>query len=299
MGGVWEIKTEKDSHLLTHSAGLCYLTISQHVQRYRKHTRNFKIATGATVEECCTQPLVYEPGTSWLYSTSIDWAGKLIERITGQTLEQYMKANIWQPLGIKDITFWPDQHPQMKSRMASMTIRDEETGKVIHDPDWQLPGGIDCFGGHGASASMPDYFKILRSILLDDEKVLKRSTTAQMFQPQLTKQSQEAQEQVMADPEKSAFFVGEFPTRVPLDWGIGGILTTEADEGWRGRNSLIWSGLPNLFWVRWWHVCNILPSRWYSHDGRYDVDLSTVYRPRSRPLRLVWRASSAAWRHEG
>lgn len=251
MDGVWEIEAEKDSHLLTHSAGLCYLSTNQHVQRYRKHTRNFKMATGATVEECCTQPLIYEPGTSWYYSISIDWAGKLIERITGQTLEQYMKANIWQPLGIKDITFWPDQHPQMKSRMASMTIRDEETGKVTHDPYGpKLPGGIDCFGGHGASASMPDYFKILRSILLDDEKILKRSTTAQMFQPQLTKQSQEAQARLMADPKTTEFFVGEFPTRVPLDWGIGGILTTEADEGWRGQNTLIWSGLPNLFWVR-------------------------------------------------
>lgn len=235
-------------HLLTHSAGLCYLMMSQRVQRYRKHTKNFKMATGATVEECCTQPLIYEPGTSWLYSTSIDWAGKLVERITAQTLEEYMKANIWHPLGIKDITFWPEQQ-HMKHRMASLTVRDEETGKVIHDLDGaKMPGGKDCFGGHGAFASMPDYFKILRSLLLDDGIILERSTAAQMFQPQLTKESQEAQKQLMAKPENTALFVGEFPKRVPLDWGIGGILTREADEGWRGKNTLMWSGLPNLFW---------------------------------------------------
>ena len=241
----------KDSHLLTHSAGLCYLIMSQRVQRYRKHTKNFKIATGATVEEFCTQPLIYEPGTSWLYSTSIDWAGKLIERITGQTLEEYMKANIWQPLNIEDITFWPEQHPDMKSRMASMAIRDEESGKVIHDLDnAKMSGGKDCFGGQGAFASMPDYFKILQSLLVDDEKLLKHSTTAQMFQPQLTRESQEAQKRLMAKTDNTMLFVGEFPEHVPLDWGIGGILTREADKGWRGQNTLIWSGLPNLFWVR-------------------------------------------------
>ena len=226
--------------------------MSQRIQRYRKHTRNFKIATSATVEESCTHPLIYEPGTSWLYSTSVDWAGKMVERITGQTLEEYMKVNIWHPLGINDITFWPEQHPDMKSRMASMTRRDEEIGNVIHDPDGpKLAGGIDCFGGHGASASMLDYFKILQSLLIDDEKLIKRSTTAQMFQPQLTKESRDAQKQLMAKPENTMLFVGEFPKHIPLDWGIGGILTREADEEWRGKNTLMWSGLPNLFWVRW------------------------------------------------
>ena len=208
------------------------------------------MATGETVEESCTQPLIYEPGTSWLYSTSVDWAGKLVERITGQTLEDFMRANICRPLGIQDLTFWPEQDPDMKGRMASMTVRDEESGKVIHDQEGvKVPGGKDCFGGHGASASMPDYFKILRSLLVDDEKLLKRSTTAQMFQPQLTKDGQEAQRVLMAKPENKVAFVGEFPKHVPLDWGIGGILTREADEGWRGKNTLIWSGLPNLFWV--------------------------------------------------
>ena len=248
--GVWLMK---DSHLLTHSAGLCYLLMSEHVQRYRKHTKNFKLFSGEseTVEDAFTHPLIYEPGTSWLYGTSVDWAGKLVERITNQTLEEHMKANIWQPLGIKDITFWPKRHPAMENRMTSMTIRDDETGNVIQYLDsFRLPGGKDCFGGHGASASMPDFFKILQSLLADDETLLKRSTTAQMFQPHLTKESQEAQKIILAEEDSSTMlFVGDFPKHVPMDWGIGGILTTEADTGWRGRNTMIWSGLPNLFWV--------------------------------------------------
>ena len=228
--------------------------MSQRLLRYRKQTQNYKLGVGETVEDCCTHPLIYEPGTSWLYSTSMDWAGKFVERITGQTLEEYMKANIWRPLGIEDMTFFPQQHPNFKGRMTGMTIRDEETGRVIHHPKGTgLPGGKDsreCFGGHGASASIPEFFKILRSLLIDDEKLLKRSTTAQMFQPQLTKESQEKQKMVMEKPEGTMLFVGEFPKHVPVDWGIGGILTREADKGWRGKHTMIWSGLPNLFWVR-------------------------------------------------
>lgn len=247
--------------------------MSQHLQRYRKHTKNFKIAIGATVEEAYTHPLIYEPGTSWLYSTSVDWAGKMVERITGQTLEEYMKANIWRPLGIKDVTFWPEQHPGMKSRTPSMTIRDEETGRVVPDLEGiKTAGGKDCFGGQGAFASMPDFFKILRSLLADDEKLLKRSTTAQMFQPQLTKESQEAQKRLMAESENTSLFVGEFPKHVPLDWGIGGILTREADEGWRGQHTMMWSGLPNLFWVYLKPFHSLPP--WYGESDDADLDTS-------------------------
>ena len=162
-----------------------------------------------------------------------------------------MQANVWRSLGMIDVRFWPDRVPEIKGRMADMAIRDEQSGKATPDPDGPpVPGGIDCFGGHGASASMPDYFKILQSLLIDDEKLLKRSTTAQMFQPQLTKEAREEQKRVMTNPVETSLFVGEFPKHVPMDHGLGGILTTEADKGWRGKHTMMWSGLPNLFWVR-------------------------------------------------
>ena len=270
--------------------------MSQRVQHYRKHTKKFKIATGATVEEACSQPLIYEPGTRWCYSTSIDWAGKLIERITGQTLEEYMIPHIWRPLGIKDITFWPEQYPDMKSRIPRMTIRDEESGKVIPDQgSVKLPGGIDCFGGHGAFASIPDYFKILHSLLLDDGILLRPSTTAQMFQPQLTKESQEAQKTLMASPTNMTPFVGAFPKNIPLDWGIGGILTLEADEAWRGKHTLIWSGMPNLFWVSSFFPLPLSPTALQPPT----TNTPTVRRPLDRSLRLIRRPSTAARRRQG
>ena len=50
-------------------------------------------------------PLIFEPGTRWQYGTSADWTGRLVEAVSGLTLEQYFQRNILQPLGMKDTTF--------------------------------------------------------------------------------------------------------------------------------------------------------------------------------------------------
>lgn len=238
-----------NSHLLTHSAGIPYDATSPEILRYRKH-RGERFGEGPTVVERCSAPLTYEPGTNWSYGNSVDWAGKLVERLSGMTLEEYMEKHIWEPLGIKSITFWPDKHPKLKAKAADLSSRDHD-GRAVHGGVKLLnAGGVtDCFGGEGASASMADYFKILYSILVDDEKLLKKETAKMMFEPQLSEESQKALRHVFADPILSGWFVGEFPAQVGLDWGVGGALTRDHDEGWRRKNTLIWSGMPNLIWV--------------------------------------------------
>ncbi len=218
--------------------------------RYRKQ-RGESPDNGATVIERCNAPLLYEPGTSWGYGTSMDWAGKLVERLTGQTLEGYMEKHIWSPLDITDITFWPDKHPELKARQAHMSSRAADGSGIVKHGGFTLStdGVEDCFGGHGALASMQDYFKVLQSLLADDEKLLKKEMTKTMFEPQLSEKSKEAQKYIWSKPELSMLFVGEFPSHVGLSWGVGGLLTRDDDEGWRKKNTLTWSGMPNLLWV--------------------------------------------------
>ena len=75
--------------------------------RFRKQ-RGERIDSGRTVVERHSVPLLYEPGSGWSYGTATDWVGRMVGRLTGQTLEQYMKQNIRSLLGITDATFWPD-----------------------------------------------------------------------------------------------------------------------------------------------------------------------------------------------
>lgn len=184
------------------------------------------------------------------YSTAIDWAGKVVEKLTGETLETYMRKNLWDPLGIKNITFWVDQNPEMKARLAGMSARDPSSGKVVpFDQQLMNAGRGDCMGGQGSYADLTEYIKILHSILVDDGKLLKPETTAQMFQPQLTKASKAAQKHVLGIPEVAGLFVGDFPNNVEYDWGLAGMLIQGDNEGRRKKGTLVWSGLPNLFWV--------------------------------------------------
>ena len=181
----------------------------------------------------------------------MDWAGKLVERLTGKTLEEYMSTNIWGKLGITDITFWPKSKAGMAERMAGMSVRDRRTGALTHEMESieSTAGAKDCFGGQGAYASMPSFMKILQSLLRDDEVLLKRETVKVMFEPQLTEESREAMRVLWEDQASARYFVGEFEPQVRKDWGLGGLLVRDGTEGWRRRNTLVWSGLPNLFWV--------------------------------------------------
>ena len=162
-----------------------------------------------------------------------------------------MSTNIWGKLGITDITFWPKSKPELAERMAGMSIRDRKTGALKHEMDSieSTVGAKDCFGGHGAYASMLNFMKILQSLLRDDEVLLKRETTRMMFEPQLTDESREAMRVLWDDKANTGLFVGEFQPEVRKDWGLGGLLVMDGTEGWRRKNTLVWSGLPNLFWV--------------------------------------------------
>jgi CubicO group peptidase (beta-lactamase class C family) len=51
------------------------------------------------------QPLVAQPGEDWNYGASIDWAGAVLEKVTGMTLGEYCQKNIFEPLGVKHIAF--------------------------------------------------------------------------------------------------------------------------------------------------------------------------------------------------
>lgn len=162
-----------------------------------------------------------------------------------------MRKNMFEPLGIKDITFFPDEHPGMKGRVASLTARGPDNGKVVpYTEPFLNYGSKDCFGGHGGYAAMTEYIKVLHSILSDDEKLLKKETAALMFQPQLTAESKRALNATLHIPEVAGMFVGDLPTTINYDWGLGGILVEGSIDGRRKKGTLIWSGMPNLFWVR-------------------------------------------------
>jgi methyl acetate hydrolase len=108
--------------------GLSYDFSSEKVGKWRaQNNKPSLLAVGATVDTY-VQPLAFEPGTSFAYSIGIDWAGWLVERITGQTLEDYFQQNIFEPCGMTSTSFYPTE--DILSRMMSMCALDNATGKL-------------------------------------------------------------------------------------------------------------------------------------------------------------------------
>jgi CubicO group peptidase (beta-lactamase class C family) len=227
-----------------------------------------------TVTESFTFPLTYQPGTSWQYSSGIDWAGLLISRVAGMSLEEYTQKNIASPLGIDDMTYFLAGKPDLQSRLVSIVNRDpsipDGKGKVVAS---EGPGFLsqvkEELGGAGLHTSAHSYIKILHSLLANDEKLLKRETVDSMFEPQLTPASQQALQATFdhiprGETGSAPPFIGEF-AQVQHDFGLGGMLSMEdVDSGskkWRRKGYMFWSGMANWYWVSCIHILCLLSTR--------------------------------------
>lgn len=209
------------------------------------------LGPGDTIVERHLCPLLYEPGTSWEYSSSIDWVGLMVERVNnGISLGSYMDAHVWRPLGIKDITFHLTQRKDLRQRMADMSLRDPSgSGKAIYTSAQLMPDSTkDDTGGGGAFANAPEYLKILHSLLANDEKLLKKKTVDDLFKPQLSELSRQAFMNLWSDPQLN-LMLGGLPLGTEKDWGLGGLLLLEDLPNWRRKYSMTWGGMPNLSWV--------------------------------------------------
>jgi CubicO group peptidase (beta-lactamase class C family) len=114
--------------LLTHSSGLPGGPPVGLSELYTK--RNHTLAEG--VMAFSQRPLDFEPGSKWAYcNAGIDTLGRVIEVVSGQSYEDFLAQRIFQPLGMKDTTFYPT--PVQLERAA--VIYDKKDGKLVADPN--------------------------------------------------------------------------------------------------------------------------------------------------------------------
>lgn len=207
--------------LLSHSSGLVYDAIHPKTMAWVAYHKKQRTVGSGKLLERFSAPLVHEPGEGWSYGPSIDYAGLLIERITGKTLQEYMKENIWTPLGITDTTFFLEKRPDMKNRMAGMTLRSED-GKLKPSEGNEAYQDVDgkemqeCMGGHGSFTTAEEYLKVLQGVLTSDEneRLLKKETVELFFSPQLGEASSKALNAVLQDDMVSFFLNASMCTQV-------------------------------------------------------------------------------------
>ncbi|ROV97828.1 hypothetical protein VPNG_08670 [Cytospora leucostoma] len=232
-------------HLLTHSYGQTYgFADPSRTGRYLETLgRRAEFPAGdRSAEETYDHPLLFEPGEAWAYGPGIDWAGLAVERVSGLALEDFVRRHVFAPLGVLrgDSTFFPARRPGLLARVARVSARDDGTGKLV-PPDGEVdPSQVGfALGGSGLYATVDDYFRVVESLLLDDEKLLKKETAELLFQPQLRADS------------GVKLFPGVVGWTPPLaegyTWSLAGLLTP-AGNGHRGKGFLQWGGAYNSIW---------------------------------------------------
>ncbi|KAI1083972.1 beta-lactamase family protein [Whalleya microplaca] len=238
-------------HLLSHSSGLAYPMTEPKLQQLATKTDPSAAPPRTIVAEFST-PLFFQPGQGWVYGSSCDWAGKIVERLSGLPLEDYMRANIWDPLGMEHISFAPNTNPEMQACKVGMSLRDE-SGKLVPTTEGYLQQFEDrneAYGGAASWGSAEAYLRLLQCLCAGDGRVLGKSLVDEMFRPQLGPEAKESMNHAIRTIESQRRIqANSFDMRHQvLDHGLGGEIGLRDEVGRRLAGTMSWGGLPNLIW---------------------------------------------------
>lgn len=173
----------KIHHLFQMTSGMNYNIQTPALQEYYGEGDN-PCPTVELVNLFAKTPLSFEPGEGWQYSLSHDVIAALVEVLSGQKFEKYVKANIFDPLGMDNSDFL---HPLGDwEGFAHQYRHNKETGEF--EAWWTnayRPGKEYASGGAGCVSTVEDYIKFLEALRIGDV-ILKKETIDMMAQDRLT-----------------------------------------------------------------------------------------------------------------
>jgi methyl acetate hydrolase len=232
-------------HLMTHTAGFCYDMWNGDMVSYVEKAGLPGIIT--CKNDALKTPLASDPGTRWEYGINIDFVGKAIEAVSGETLDTYLHQNLFAPLGMTDTGF--RLGPSQRARLVGMHARGADGAlapmpfEMDQDPEFHMGGG-------GLYGTAGDYIKFTQMILNrgrgNGNQVLKPETVATMCQNHIGEL--EMTKMVAAIPSVTND-VDLYPDIVKK-WGLSFMINTAATPEGRSAGSLAWAGLANTYyWI--------------------------------------------------
>ncbi|CAN5893502.1 hypothetical protein BH23ACT10_BH23ACT10_33310 [soil metagenome] len=143
--------------LLLHTAGFGYDFFNEDYNRLANEHGQPSVITAS--KESINTPLLFDPGERWEYGSNIDWAGQVVEAITGKRLGEVMRGRIFDPLGMTTASF--SLTDEMRGRMAKIHQREDDGS--LRPLDFELPPDPEIhMSGHGLYSTAADYIKFIR-----------------------------------------------------------------------------------------------------------------------------------------
>lgn len=233
-------------HLLTHTAGFSYELWNTDIQQYQKVMGLPGI--GSCKNDALLMPLMFDPGDRWEYGINIDFAGKMVETVSGQKLGDYLRDNLFSPLGMDSTAF--KITPEMRSRLATVHQRSLTDGtlapiafEMTQDPEFEMGGG-------GLYSTTGDYLKFVRMMLNEGQgngnQILKPETVAEMSRNSMGSTRVGMLRTAIPNLTNDA----EFFPGMPKSWGLSFMINEQQAPTGRTPGSLAWAGLANTYyWI--------------------------------------------------
>lgn len=232
-------------HLLTHTAGYAYEIWSADIIKYQQA----KGIPGITSCEnaALKTPLLFDPGERWFYGINIDWAGKMVEAVSGKKLGAYLAEHLFGPLGMSSTAF--KITPAMRARLAKIHQRDDKGALAVVDLEIPQEPQFEM-GGGGLYGTAGDYLKFVQMILsrgkANGKHLLKPETVDQMTRNNMGDTPVTMLKTAMPPLSNDA----EFFPGVPKSWGLSFQINEAPAPTGRPAGGLMWAGLANsYFWI--------------------------------------------------
>jgi methyl acetate hydrolase len=224
--------------LLTHTSGHAYANWNRALHQLEQRP-DFQSGV-------LDAPLTCDPGERWQYGAGVDWTGRIIEYVTGESLEDYFRANIFDPLGMHDTGYIT--RDDQRARQASRHMRARDGSLLLNHV--AMPARPATFsGGNGLVSTGPDYLRLLRMFLaggtFESHAILRSETVAEFGRNQIGEINVEPLHSMTEMSNDIAFFPG-----IVKKWGLGGLITTRETPSGRSPSAWSWGGMLNTyFWV--------------------------------------------------
>ena len=167
------------------------------MRQLMSHTAGFDVSAGyakhnitdrseplqAMIDKLAKLPLAAQPGSDWRYGPSVDIQGYIVEKLSGQTLDVFLKSKIFDPLGMTDTGFWVDA--SKADRVTKLhTYGDDKKIKTAPTQGDPTRRPVFLSGGGGLLSTTGDYLKFAQMVLnggqANDKRLLKASTVELM-----------------------------------------------------------------------------------------------------------------------
>jgi CubicO group peptidase (beta-lactamase class C family) len=171
-----------------------------------------------------------------------------VEILTKSTLENYMQENIWSKLGATSTTFHPESYTELPP-ILDMGLRTSSGSKTVQKvPIILKQPATDCLGGIGLFSTPSDFTKLL-SALQGGSPLLSATSVETLFRPQLGDESRSSMPKGLGYQMRQILGIKGVDDTDQADHCLAGTITLKDIPGRRPKDTISWSGLPNLHWV--------------------------------------------------